>query len=297
MGKRFVAVLIFAFIMATAASMSLYRLTSNRSQLAAAPLTTKVVLASRDLELGSVIREGDLMLTDWLGEVPSGAAARTRDLVGRGVISKIYAKEAILESRLAIKGAGGGFSAMIPPGMRAVAVPVNEVVDVAGFVLPGMRVDVLSSGTPPGAQWTVTRTILQNIEVLSAGHNIEHDMQGKAATVQVVNVLVTPEQAEQISLASHQTTIQLVLRNPMDRDVAKTPGAVLPQLFGLGKPKAVEAVAPPVRRKHRPQPSAKRVESDAAPPPPPATKEKWVVMEIISGNKKDEHRFGPGEVK
>lgn len=297
MDKRFIGVLVFAFFMATLASTTLYRLTSNRSQLArAAPLTAKVVLASRDLDLGSIIREGDLVLTDWIGTAPTGSSPNMQDFVGRGVISKIYAKEAILENRLALKGAGGGFSAMIPPGMRAVAVPVNEVVDVAGFVLPGMRVDVLASGTPPGTQWTVTRTILQNIEVLSAGQDIEHDMQGKAVVVKVVNLLVTPEQAEQISLASHQTNIQLVLRNPLDRDLTKTPGAVLQQLFGLDQPKPVEAPAAPVRRTHRSSPPARAVAPDVAPSlPAPAKKEESV--EIILGDKKIEHKFLTGEIK
>jgi pilus assembly protein CpaB len=220
-----------------------------------------------------------------------------QDFVGRGVVSKIYAREAVLENRLALKGAGGGFSAMIPPGMRAVAVPVNEVVDVAGFVLPGMRVDVLSSGTPPGARWTVTRTILQDIEVLSAGQNIEHDMEGKAVVVHVVNLLVTPEQAEQISLASHQTIIQLVLRNPLDRDVTETSGAVLPQLFGLDKPKPAEPPRPPVRRTHRPHRPAMPVEADAAPAPPPPVKKEAQSLEIILGDRKTEHKFEPEEVK
>jgi pilus assembly protein CpaB len=249
MNKRFAAVLIFAFIVATGASLTLYRLTSNRSQPArAAAPTVKLVLASRDLELGTILRDGDLVLADWSGDAPAGASNHITDFVGRGVTTKIYAKEPILEARLAPKGAGGGFAVIIPQGMRAVAVPVNEVVGVAGFVVPGMHVDVLISGTPPGGTGglgTLTRTLLQNIEVLSAGQDFKKDAEGKPIAVQVVNLLVTPEQAEQLSLASHQTTIQLVLRNPLDRDVAKTRGAALAELFGGDKPKPVEAPAAP----------------------------------------------------
>ena len=158
MDKRFVAVLIFAFFTATLASMTLYRLTTNQPARAALP-TAKLVLASHALELGTVLREGDLVLTDWFGEKPANALSRTEHLVGRGLITNIYANEAILETRLAPKGAGGGLAAMIPPGMRAVAVPVNEVVDVAGFALPGMRIDVIISGTPPsGTGGLGTRT-------------------------------------------------------------------------------------------------------------------------------------------
>jgi pilus assembly protein CpaB len=292
MDKRFIAVLIFAFLVATLASSALYRLT-NRSQFArAAPPTRKVVLASRDLELGSVIRESDLMLTDWLGELPTGASPHTQDFVDRGVITKIYAKEAILDSRLALRGAGGGMSAMIPQGMRAVAVPVNQVVDVAGFAVPGMHVDVLISGTAPSgaaSQGTQTRTLLQDVEVLSAGQDFRKDAEGKPVSVQVVNLLATPEQAEELSLASHQTSIQLVLRNPLDRDVKQTPGATLPQLFGGDKP--IEVPAPPVRRTHRRHAPAKRVVVEVAPPPPPPVEKEKQSLEIILGTRKIEQKF------
>jgi pilus assembly protein CpaB len=298
MNKRFVAVLTFAFIVATGASLTLYRLTSNRSQPArAAAPTVKLVLASRDLELGAILREGDLVLSDWSGDAPAGASQHAQDFVGRGVINKIYAKEPILEARLAAKGAGGGFAATIPQGMRAVAVPVNEVVGVAGFVVPGMHVDVIISGNPPSGTaglGTQTTTLLQNIEVLSAGQDFKKDAEGKPIAVQVVNLLVTPEQAEQLSLASHQTTIQLVLRNPLDRDVAKTPGVALSQLFGGSKPKPVQA--PGTAPRSRPRPPAKPVIAEAAPPPPPPVKkEEPFVMEIISGSKKAEHKFEGGE--
>src|SRR5262249_39189300 len=154
----------------------------------------------------------------------------------------------IIESRLAPKGAGGGLAAMIPKGMRAVAIHVNEVVGVAGFVVPGMRVDVLISGNKPGGDnsaGTLTRTLLQNLEVLSAGQDCRKGTEGKPIQVPVVNLLVTPEQAEQLSLASAQTTIQLVLRNPLDHEVARTPGTAVGLLFNGGKMKADEASPAP----------------------------------------------------
>jgi pilus assembly protein CpaB len=301
MNKRFVAVLIFAFIVATGASMTLYRLTSNRAQAAVTPPpTTKLVLAAKDLEVGSIVREGDVVLKDWAGEAPPSAAQLLPDVLGRGVITKIYAKEAILENRLAPKGAGGGFAATIPQGMRAVAVPVNEVVGVAGFAVAGMHVDVIISGTPPngtGGLGTQSKTLLQNIEVLSAGQDFKKDAEGKPVAVQVVNLLVTPEQAEELSLASHQTTIQLVLRNPLDRDVAKTPGVALGQLFGAkAKPVSEAAVAPVARlRPHPAKTVAPAPEVAVAPTPPPVKKEEPFVMEIISGNKKNQAKFEPGE--
>jgi pilus assembly protein CpaB len=304
MNKRFVAVLIFAFVVASGASLMLYRLMSNRPQKTeAAHPTAKLALAARDLELGAVLREEDVALTDWAGPVPIGAMTRVQDAVGRGVITKIIAKEPILESRLAPKGAGGGFAVIIPKGMRAVAVPVNEVVGVAGFVVPGMHVDVLISGAPPNGAanlGTLTKTLLQNIEVLSAGQDFKKDAEGKPVMVQVVNLLVTPEQAEQLSLASHQTTIQLVLRNPLDRDTTKTPGAAMASLFG-GKFKMPENgkiggdydIPPP--RPARPV-AVKPVVQEL--PPPPPKKESPFVMEIITGTKKAETKFdGSGEGK
>ena len=120
--------------------------------------------------------------------------------------------------------------------MRALAVRVDQVVGVAGFVTPGMRVDVLASGNPPGAtsttQGTVTKTILQNIQVLSAGTNIQKDAEGKPQQVQVVNLLVSPEQAQTLSLASNELKIQLVLRNPLDTKESKVASDSMGQIFG-----------------------------------------------------------------
>src|SRR6185369_9622227 len=208
MNKRFIGVLLFATIVATVASLLLYRLLINRPQPAKAAVSTQIVLATRDLEVGAVLKDEDIKLTDWAGTPPVGATTKTQDVVGRGVITPIYAKEPVIESRLAPKGAGGGLAAMIPPGMRAFAIRVNEVVGVAGFVVAGMRVDVLISGNKPGGDQTLgtlSKTLLQNIEVLSAGQDYKKDAEGKPVAVQVVNLLVNPEQAEQLSLAAGQT--------------------------------------------------------------------------------------------
>jgi pilus assembly protein CpaB len=291
MNKRFIGVLIFAFVVASAASLLLYRVLVNRPQPAkAAGEVARIVLAQRDLEVGTVLKEEDVHLADWPGVVPTGAASKTSDVVGRGVITPIFAKEPVIETRLAAKGAGGGLAAMIPPGMRAVAVRVNEVVGVAGFVVPGMRIDVLISGSRPGGDpglGTITKTLLQNLEVLSAGQDFKKDAEGKPVVVQVVNLLVTPEQAEQLSLASSQTNIQLVLRNPLDHDVAKTPGTAVTYLFNGGKPKPP---AEPVARPSKPAPQMAKAIVRELPPPPPK-KEAPFVMEIISGKTKAETKF------
>jgi pilus assembly protein CpaB len=291
MNKRFIGVLLFAFVVATLGGLVTYRSLINRAPVTkAAPPSVQVVLAMRDLEVGTVLKEEDVKLTDWAGAIPAGATTHVQDVVGRGVMTTVYAKEPIIESRLAPKGAGGGLAAMIPPGMRAVAIRVNEVVGVAGFVVPGMRVDVLISGNRPGGDGnlgTLTRTLLQNLEVLSAGQDFKKDAEGKPVMVQVVNMQVTPEQAEQLSLASTQASIQLVLRNPLDREVAKTSGTAMQYLFAGGKMKPPESGDPSVARVRAP-----RVTRAARPPLP--KKEPPFVMEIISGNKKAETKFDNG---
>jgi pilus assembly protein CpaB len=291
MNKRFVGVLTFAFLVAAGASLVLYRVLINRpATTTAGPAMAQIALATKDLEVGAVLKEGDVKVADWPAAIPQGATTQVKDIIGRGVITAIFAKEPIIESRLAPKGAGGGMAAMIPPGMRAVAVRVNEVVGVAGFVVPGMHVDVLISGNTPGGNGslgTLTQTLLQNIEVLSAGQDFKKDAEGKPVMVQVVNMLVTPTQAEQLSLAASQTSIQLVLRNPLDHEIAKTPGTALQHLFSNGRPPAPSELSP------RPRVASQRV----APPIPvhavaPPPKEVPFVMEIISGSTKTEKKFG-----
>src|SRR3954453_14747306 len=288
MNKRFVGVLIFAFVVASVASLLLYRLLLNRPTSAkAAPAMAQIVLAMRDIEVGTVLKEEDVKLSDWPGAVPLGSAAKTQDVVGRGVTMPVFAKEPVIESRLAPKGAGGGLAAMIPPGMRAVPVRVNEVVGVAGFVVPGMRIDVLISGQKPNADQglgTLTRTLLQNLEVLSAGTDFKKDPEGKPVQVQVINLLVTPRHAELLSLASAQTQIQLVLRNPLDRDVTKTPGTALALLFNGGKLKGEAEPGTAKPRAPRAQPAGPRPPVFMAEAPAPK-KEELFVMELISGTK------------
>jgi pilus assembly protein CpaB len=198
--------------------------------------TVRVVAASSDTKLGTVLTPSNLTTIEIAGTLPKGAILKPADAIGRGVVTDLYQGEPILESRLASFGSGGGLAATIRKGMRACAVKVDEVVGVAGFVTPGMRVDVLVTGDPPGPPNTLegpqVRTLLQNIEVLSAGTDIQKDAEGKPQQVKVVNLLVTPEQAEVLSLASNQTHIQLVLRNPLDTDMGKMPGSAMSSIFG-----------------------------------------------------------------
>jgi pilus assembly protein CpaB len=279
MNRRLLNILLIAFVIAAGCSYIVFRLIGNRI---AAPhvTTTRVVAAASDLKLGSVLRNTDLTTVDIVGTVPKGAILKPENAVGRGVISNLYLGEPILENRLAPPGSGGGLAATIPTGMRAAAVKVNDVVGVAGFVTPGMHVDILISGNPPGgnnAEGSRVRTMLQNIEVLSAGTDIQRDAEGKPQQVQVVNLLVTPDQAEALSLASSETRIQLVLRNPLDNDVAKPTGTAVAELFSGGSaPKPAPVYHTPTAK---------------------ATPSHTYLVEVFNGSKRSEAKFASGEEK
>src|SRR5580704_12344688 len=298
MNKRFAGVLMFASVVAAAGGLITYRSLMGRSQPAkAAAPTVQIALAAKDLEVGSVLKEGDRQLGDWAGAVPAGATNKMEDLKGRGVTTPIYAKEPIIESRLAPKGAGGGLAVLIPHGMRAFAVQVNEIVGVAGFVTAGSHVDLLIQGNSPGgngALGTLSKTLIQNLEVLSAGQDFKKDPEGKPVPVPVVNVLVTPEQAEVLSLASSQTAIRMTLRNPLDHDIAKTPGTAMKFVWGgTGNLKGVagpddNAAPPPTPKPHMAVERAREVVPQAAPAP---KKEPAFVMEILSGSARSETKF------
>jgi pilus assembly protein CpaB len=293
MTKRFVGVLVFAFVVASVASLLLYRmLASSRPQVTkAAMVTIRLATATRDLEAGVVLKESDVRLADWPGSAPEGSFTRVEDLLGRGVTTRMVSREPVLESRLAPKGAGGGLASMIPEGMRAVAIHVSDVSGVAGFVTPGMRVDVLISGNSSSNLGVQSKTMLQNVEVLSAGQDYKKDAEGKPVVVPVLNLLATPEQAEMLSLAETQTTIQLVLRNPLDRQVAKTPGTAVSLLFkggNLEKEMAQSRVPVAAPRQPRIEPVARRAEAL------PARREPPFVMQLISGSSKRDVNFsGP----
>lgn len=283
MNRRISTILFLAFLVAAISSYLVYRIAGNQLHPAAQPSTTKIVMAAHDLAIGALVKDTDLTTSDWVGPLPKGAVSVKDPVLGRGVVSQIYQGEPVLDNRLAPVGSGGGLAATIRQGMRACAVRVDDVVGVAGFVLPGMHVDVLINGSAPGpgaGTGPKVKTLLQNIEVLSAGANIQKDNEGKPVQVQVVNLLVTPEQAELLSLASNQTKIQLVLRNPLDTDTPKTPAIAMAGLFSDGaapapaKPVVKKAVAPP------PPPVA------AAPEPP-----RIFLVQVLNGSKRTEEKF------
>jgi len=293
MNRRVLTIVLCALVLSACASYLVYRAVGSQVKGGKAPQTAEVVVAARDLAVGTLIHGGDVKMSVWLGPVPTGSILKRDVALDRGVVSEIYAGERLTDSRLAPKESGGGLAATIPPGMRVCAVKVNEVVGDAGFVVPGMRVDVLILGHPPGGNaldGPKVKTLLQNIQVLSAGTNFQKDQEGKPEQAQVVNLLVTPAQAETLSLASNETHIQLVLRNPMDTEVSPLPGTVLSDLFGGARAQDADRADPPKHTtpaRHEAPPiiyPASPIAADPAPPIP-------YTVDVLNGSVHTQAKF------
>jgi pilus assembly protein CpaB len=238
---------------------------------------TEVIVAADDLNVGARVEEHDIKIIKIAAsDLPTGAPRRKADVLGHGVIIPISKGEFILPNKLAGENAGSGLPSLIPPGMRAVSVRVNEVVSVAGFVTPGTRVDVLLTGTPNGGNDSETTTVLQNVAVLASGHTLERTSTGEAQNTAVITLLVSPDDAERLTLASTQGKIQLSLRNPLDTKDDDVAAASERGLYkGLAAPAAPVHVAV-----HHVEPK-KEV---AAPAPAPT----GVSVEVIEGDKKQD---------
>jgi pilus assembly protein CpaB len=219
----------------------------------------------------------DLQLIDWPADTPlPGSFSKIEGVVGRPLIYPLGAREPVLERDLAVAGSGIGLSVKIPPGMRATAVRSNEIVGVAGFLFPGSHVDVLATFTPPGSSGAITQTLLQDVEVLTAGQTIEPDPQGKPQAVNVVTLLLSPEDSQKLLLASGQGTIQFVLRNGIDEKKTELNPTRLDQLG----PYPAHVVAPKIQTKVR----------RMAPPPPPTLPQAYIV-EVIQGKERSVQKF------
>ncbi|MCL4841066.1 MAG: Flp pilus assembly protein CpaB [Bryobacteraceae bacterium] len=276
MDRRFLTVLGVSLVFALVVTSIFYQMTTSAGpQKAEVTDLTDLVVAARPLPVGMTVKAADLKVVKVAtASFPKGAYSKPEDVLDRPVVSNILHDEPILDGRLAQRGSGFGLSPIIPVGMRAVTVRVNDVVGVAGFVLPGMRVDVLITGQPPGSVARVTKTVLQNILVLSAGATIQTDPSGKPVNAPNVTVLVTPQQAEMITLAGNEGRIQLVLRNAGDQGVESTAGLTTTTLYGsharAGMAQQRESNDPfdgADRPRPRPRPAPVAA---AAPPPLPA---------------------------
>jgi pilus assembly protein CpaB len=234
-----------------------------------------VIVAADDIQVGARIEEHDVRVVKYpASALPAGTFSARGKVMGRGVILPITRGEFILPSKLAPENAGSGLPSLIPPGMRAVSVRVNEVVSVAGFVGPGTRVDILLTGTPNGSSEDQTTTVLQNVAVIASGHTLERNAAGEAQSTPVITLLVSPDDAERLTLASSEGHIQLALRNPLDTQQEEVAAANAKGLYKGGTP---AAAPPPAVRTHTP-----RQEKAQQPAPPSSV----LSVEVYQGDKK-----------
>jgi pilus assembly protein CpaB len=258
-------------------SSIVYKTLQARTGHAQAP-GVDVVVAANDLNVGSKIEDRDLKIVRLPAEsLPEGVFHSKTRVVGRGVVLPVSKAEFILPNKVAGENAGSGMPALIPPGMRAVSVRVNEVVAVAGFVVPGTRVDVLLTGNPGGNAENQTTTVLENIAVVAAGQKLERNAAGEPQSVPVITLLVSPEDAQKLTLASQEGRIQLTLRNPLDTNQQKLPSVRNAVLYGASAPTPTPASTKPKVRRVVP----KQVTPQASP----------YTIEVIRGQEKKEITF------
>jgi pilus assembly protein CpaB len=285
MDRRFLTVLAMSIVLALVVSAVFYQMSTRGARGKPKQVEFRdLVTAAQPLAVGTMIRREGLKITRIPVDLfPRGGFSKVEEVIDRPVVSNVLLDEPLLEGRLAVRGSGMGLAPIIPPGMRAVSVRVNDVVGVAGFVLPGMRVDVLVTGRPPNFSGTITNTVLQNIVVLSAGQVLQPESRGQAINAAVVTLLVTPEQAEILTLAGSEGRIQLVLRNGADQGTEKTPGRETGELFGRRKSQAEPPEKAPVQR-------PRRAAAPAPPVPAPLAAPDEVVM--IRGNQRTVEMVG-----
>jgi pilus assembly protein CpaB len=251
---------------------------SRRMRLSRAQhATTGIVAAVNDLPSGATLTAKDVALVDWPTNLSlAGSFDKIDDVVGKPLLYPVVTREPILKRDLGVEGSGIGISGKIPTGMRATAVRSNEIVGVAGFLYPGSRVDVMVTYTPPGGSSPVTQTVLQNVEVLTAGQTIEPDPQGKPETVNVVTLLVSPEDSQKLQLASSQGVIQFVLRSGVDQKNVDLHPTHLDQL-------ASDKPSPP--------PSVPGKKTAKTPKKMAEVSKPVYIMEVIQGTKRSEEKF------
>lgn len=290
MDRRFLTVLGVSLVFALVVSTLFYSMTSSKGSRPQPTDQKDIVMAAKPLGMGATIQATDVKV----GKVPSeafpkGAFSKTEDVLGRSVVSNILMEEPLVDGRLAPRGSGIGLGSVIPAGMRGVTVRVNDISSVAGFVLPGSRVDILITGRPPtneGQAQTITKTLLQNIQVLSVGQNMQTDGKGQPINAPNVTLLATPEQAEILTLANNEAHIQLVLRSGSDQTVEQTTGTASGQLYGGKKWKGLANAGPgseePPKRRQAPKP----VVAEAKPPSPPPAPPPPDQIVVIRGDKR-----------
>jgi len=267
----FVALAMGAFV-----SFVVYRNLQSRTS-SKTPPGEEILVAADDLQVGTKIDDKDVKFVRFpSGDLPAGVFHIKTKVMGRGVVLPISKGDFILTDKLAGENAGSGLPALIPPGMRAVSVRVNDTTSVSGFVQPGTHVDVLLTGNPQGSNEQQTTTVLKNVAVIATGQKLERGASGEPQSAPVVTLLVSPDDAERLTLASSQGHIQLALRNPLDTKQEDVDAVRSNSLYKGG----TEPAPATATRK------TKHVAVQAPPPTPTA-----YTVEVYKGDKKEEDKF------
>jgi pilus assembly protein CpaB len=282
MGNRAGLLLLLAIMSGSLAAFLAF--TFIRSPAAPAAVTTvretvPVVVAARDINVGATLSAEDVKITEWPGNaLPTGFATSPDEVVGLGVRTPVAMNEPLLPQKLAGRELGAGIEVLIPDSMRAVSVPVNSVTAVAGWAKPGARVDVMVTLNDVRTEVEpVTQVVLQNVEVLGNNQSIARDQNGQAVQIDVMTLLVSPQDAERLAMAETNGRLHLALRNPLDHDTIPTTG-----VRESGLLRRMAAAPAPVRSGGPVAP---------APPPPPTRRS----IEVIRGTERQEVRPGGGE--
>ena len=269
--RRLSFALFIALVLSGGATYLLYSRIKN--QRSAAPVTIRVVAAVDQLAAGTALAPQNLKIVDWPASIPlTGAFSRPEQILGRSLIYPVNTNQPLVENDLAAPGSGIGLSVKIPDGMRAISIRSNDVVGVAGFLYPGSHVDVLLTFRPDNAGTPLTQTILQDVDVLTAGQTLEPDPKGKPQTVNVVTLLLSPRDAQKLVLATQQGSVQFVLRNGADQNKPDQKPVLASQLMA--------DVAPPGPKPHVAAAPQK------APRPP-----EFYTVETIAGDKHTVEKF------
>src|SRR6266566_3280861 len=235
MGTRRLGFALVAALVISLGITSVFYARITRTQASARPKTKRIIAAAVALQPGTPITAENLTEIDWPVNVPlEGLIERKEDVAGHALMYGVAVHQPVLQRDLA-SSASLGLSAKIPDGMRATAVKTNEVTNIAGFIFPGSHVDVLVTLKPENIASTETRTVLQNVLVLSTGTKMDPDPNGKPENVNVVTLLVTPEQSEKLALAQNQGTIHFVLRNGGDSASPDVRPVDFAELAGIAK--------------------------------------------------------------
>ncbi len=284
---RHLVVLMIAVVTASIASFGVYRAMAQMPSQRVESMKS-VVVAARPLVIGTAITAKDLKLVAWpASSLVPGAITDITAAVDRGLLTSVLENEPVTTDKLASIESGAGLSPAIPTGMRAISVKVNDVIGVAGFIVPGSRVDVVVTIRRPND--SMTRTAASNVQVLTAGTRKAQENPGASVSrlgdtgETVVTLMVTPRDAERIALAQAEGQIMLVLRNPLDTDATLTAGIKTDSLLG-SEPAAVA----PVVRAQAPKRAAPAPPPVADPAPPPAPPAPSAVEAIRAGKRTDE---------